>query len=45
MNTAQEIRQAIEDFNNGRFGTIAPKNTAPKDAEPVKAVPAGVTLQ
>ena len=24
MNTAQEIRQAIVDFNNGRFGQMAP---------------------
>jgi redox-sensitive bicupin YhaK (pirin superfamily) len=35
MNTAEEIRQAIADYNSGRFGSIARE----------RATPGGVTLQ
>ena len=32
MNTAEEIHQAIEDYNSGRFGQIAPAPAAPAPA-------------
>jgi quercetin 2,3-dioxygenase len=32
MNTKEEIRQAIDDFNSGRFGTLEPADRAPSPA-------------
>lgn len=44
MNTPEEVMQAMEDFQSGRFGTIPPNALMPHvpDPDPVRAEHTGI---